>query len=89
MWERACRHAAGLDRRRDAGQPDGPGLAVGASATLTFSWTTTGARVGNHTLVATHSLTDANTANNQGSAVVAVTPKPIDIACGTSPDPPA
>ena len=57
-----------------------PGLAVGASATLTFSWTTTGAVLGNHTLVATDSLTDANPANNRGSAVVAVTPKPIDIA---------
>jgi len=56
------------------------GLAVGAQATLTFSWNTTSAAVGSHTVVASHSLADANPANNQRSAVVTVNPKLIDIA---------
>jgi len=56
------------------------GLALGASTTLTFTWNTTGATLGSHTLVATHSLADANAANNQRSVVVTVNPKPIDIA---------
>ncbi|MGH7699856.1 MAG: CARDB domain-containing protein [Gemmatimonadales bacterium] len=56
------------------------GLAAGASASLTFSWNTTGAALGSHTLVATHSLPDDNTANNQRSAVVSVNPKLIDVA---------
>jgi len=45
------------------------GLVAGASTTLTFSWNTTGASLGNHTLTASHNLTDDNSANNQGSAV--------------------
>jgi hypothetical protein len=56
------------------------GLALSASATLNFSWNTTGAATGNHTLVATHNLTDANAANNQRSAVVTVNPKVVDVA---------
>ena len=47
-------------------------LAAGAATTLTFSWNTTGASPGNHTLTATHNLTDDNAANNQGSTVSTV-----------------
>jgi hypothetical protein len=56
------------------------GLAVGAGATLSFTWNTTAAALAGHTLVATHNLTDANPANNQGSAVVTVTPPITDVA---------
>jgi hypothetical protein len=56
------------------------GLAMGASATHTFSWNSTGAALGGHTLVATQSLTDDNAANNQRSATITVTPQPADLA---------
>lgn len=49
-----------------------PGLAVGGSATLTFSWNTTGSSLGGHTLAASHGLTDDNAANDAASAVVTV-----------------
>src|SRR5439155_552255 len=56
------------------------GLSVGATSTRTFNWTTTSASLGAHTLVATHSLTDDNAANNTRSAVVTVNPQPTDLA---------
>ena len=56
------------------------GLAVGASVPLSFTWNTTGAALGNHTMVASHSLVDANAANNQRSVVVAVNPRVVDVA---------
>ena len=56
------------------------GLAVGAITTLSFSWNTASAALGSHTLVATHSLTDDNAANNQNSATVTVNPRPTDLA---------
>ena len=56
------------------------GLAAGASATRTFTWTTTNAALGGHTLVATQRLTDDNAANNTRSATVTVTPQPTDLA---------
>ncbi len=56
------------------------GLAAGASTTLVFSWNTTGAALGGHTLVATHALADDNGANNRRTTVVTVTPKPLDVA---------
>src|SRR3989449_3118513 len=56
------------------------GLAAGASTTLVFSWNTTGAALGGHTLVATHSQTDDNAANNRRTTVITVTRKPLDIA---------
>ncbi len=56
------------------------GLAVGASATRSFNWTTSSAALGNHTLVATQSLTDDNAGNNTRSAVVSVNPAPADLA---------
>src|SRR5439155_878204 len=56
------------------------GLVAGASKMLTFSWDLTSASLGDHTVIATHSLADDNSANNQRSAVVTVKPKPTDIA---------
>jgi hypothetical protein len=55
-------------------------LAVGASATRSFSWNTGTAALGGHTLVATHSLTDDNAGNNQRSATVNVMAAPADLA---------
>src|SRR5438093_1231109 len=48
------------------------GLAAGASTTLTFSWNTTGSTIGNHTLTASHSLTDDVQSNNQSNTTVTV-----------------
>ena len=56
------------------------GLAAGASATRTFTWTTTNAPLGGHTLGATQTLADENAANNTRSATVTVTPQPTDLA---------
>ena len=56
------------------------GLAVGAAATRTFTWDLTGATVGNHTLIATHTLSDDNAANNVRRVSVNVSPKPTDVA---------
>ncbi len=56
------------------------GLAAGALSTLSFSWNTTSAALGGHTLVATQSLADDNAANNQLSATVTVNPPPVDLA---------
>jgi len=57
-----------------------PGLAVGATATRTFNWNATAAALGGHTLVATHTLADANSANNQGSAAITVIAPIADVA---------
>lgn len=57
-----------------------PGLAPGAAATLSFSWNTTDAVLGGHTLVAAHDRTDDNAANDRRVAVVTVNPQPTDIA---------
>jgi subtilase family serine protease len=57
-----------------------PGLASGSSATVTFSWNTSGATLGGHALVATHGFADDNLANNQDTVVVTVLPKPTDVA---------
>ena len=56
------------------------GLTAGARATLTFSWNLTGASLGAHTLLASHTLSDDNAINNRGRLVVTVNPKPTDIA---------
>lgn len=50
------------------------GLTAGASTSLTFSWSTTSSSAGSHTLIARHGLTDDNSANNLGTAVVTVNP---------------
>ena len=56
------------------------GLAVGGGTSVTFNWSTTGAAVGGHTLVAAHTLSDANSANNQVSAVLTVNAPVTDVA---------
>ena len=49
------------------------GLSANATATLSYSWNTTGSSIGSHTLVASQTLTDDNAANNQASTTVQVT----------------
>jgi hypothetical protein len=61
-------------------QPDGvtigtqsvAGLAPGATTTLSFSWNTTSASLGAHTLSARHNFTDENAANDAASTTVQV-----------------
>lgn len=48
------------------------GLAAGASTTLTFSWDTSGASSGDHTLTASHELTDDDASNDSKSTTVTV-----------------
>ncbi len=64
------------------------GLVAGASQTLTFSWDTTGASLGDHTLTATHDLSDDNAANNSMSATVTVSEEGVQEVnvTGISPD---
>lgn len=50
------------------------GLASGASATLTFAWSTTGSSVGSHTLIARHNFADDSAANDVGLTTVTVNP---------------
>jgi hypothetical protein len=47
-------------------------LAPGAVTNLSFSWNTTAASLGDHTLAASHTLTDDNGANNQASTISVV-----------------
>ncbi|NIS37217.1 MAG: hypothetical protein GWN79_28595, partial [Actinobacteria bacterium] len=54
--------------------------AAGAGTTLTFSWSTAGSTEGDHTLTASHDLTDDDGSNDSGSAVVTVGPAVTDIA---------
>jgi subtilase family serine protease len=49
------------------------GLAVGATATVTFSWNTTGSFIGSHLLAGFHGLADGNGANNLATTSVAIT----------------
>jgi hypothetical protein len=49
-------------------------LAAGATTTLSFSWNTSAATLGPHTLAANHTLTDDNAANNSATRVVQVNP---------------
>ncbi len=48
------------------------GLFAGASTTFAFSWDTSSASLGEHTLTASHILSDDNGANNSKSATVSV-----------------
>lgn len=50
-----------------------PSLGVGVTESVAFSWNTTGISVGPHTLVASHNLTDDNTANNTVSRTIQIT----------------
>ncbi|HWC74175.1 MAG TPA: CARDB domain-containing protein, partial [Gemmatimonadales bacterium] len=56
------------------------GLAIGATATRSFTWNTAAAAVGNHTIVASQTLADDNTGNDQRSAVINVIPQPADLS---------
>ncbi len=49
------------------------GLAAGASTTLTFSWDTTDASLGEHTLIASQDFADDDASNDSGSTLVTVT----------------
>ncbi len=55
-------------------------LAANTSVIRSFSWSTANATVGGHTLVASHTLTDQNAANNQRSTTVTVVITPADVA---------
>jgi hypothetical protein len=55
------------------GQQTVAGLAAGAATTLTFSWNTTGATTGSHTLAATQSFADANATNNSATTTSTIT----------------
>ena len=57
-----------------------PGLGVSSNTSRTFSWNTTGAALGGHTLVATQTFADENAANNSTSAAVSVVAPTIDVA---------
>lgn len=48
------------------------GLTAGAFTSLTFTWDTSGASIGDHTLTASHDFVDDNAGSNSLSAVVAV-----------------
>lgn len=48
------------------------GLAAGATTTRSFSWNTASSSLGAHSLVASHSLTDDNGANNSASRTVQI-----------------
>jgi hypothetical protein len=43
------------------------GLSAGATTTVDFSWNTSGATTGTHTLLASHDLSDGNAGNNSAS----------------------
>ena len=49
------------------------GLAAGTSMTVSFSWDTTGASIGDHTLTATHNFSDDDSDNDSKSTTVTVT----------------
>jgi hypothetical protein len=48
------------------------GLAAGASTTLNYSWDTTGASLGHHTLVGSHDLPDEDNTNDSSATTVEI-----------------
>ncbi len=52
------------------------GLAAGASTPLYYTWNTTGASIGGHTLTASHDYVDGNPGNDSRSTVVTVNQVP-------------
>ena len=58
------------------------GLASGASASLTFSWNTSGASIGAHTLTGAHGFADENTPNNERSTTTTVNSPSVGIHIG-------
>jgi hypothetical protein len=55
------------------------GLSAGGFTTLTFSWSTSGTTMGDHTLTAEHDYTDDDATNDSSSATVSVTEEAADI----------
>ncbi|MFO8009149.1 MAG: CARDB domain-containing protein, partial [Candidatus Brocadiia bacterium] len=62
------------------------GLVPGASATLTFTWDTTGASLGDHVLAAAHDFADDNGTNDSDSATVNVTEESALAVTGIVPE---
>ncbi len=58
------------------------GLGAGASVTLQFTWNTTGASLGSHTLTATQGFSDENAANDQASRTVIVNSPSVGMHVG-------
>jgi len=59
-----------------------PALAAGASTTVVFPWNTSASSLGSHTLVASHSFADDNSANNTASTSVTVNTPSVIIHIG-------
>lgn len=66
----------------DIGTQTVSGLAAGASATLTFPWSTAGQALGTHTLTASHTFADDNASNDQRSTTVNVNPPSLGMHIG-------
>ena len=58
-------------------QTIGGGLPAGASSTRSFSWDTSSATLGDHSLTATHDFSDDDATNNSKSTVVTVTEEAV------------
>ena len=56
-----------------------PGMSLGSSVVRTFNWNTTGAALGNHSIVVAHTFQDSYPANNQSAVTVAVNPLSLDV----------
>jgi hypothetical protein len=56
-----------------------PGLALGASATRTFSWNTAGVALNGHILTATQKLADNNAGNNARAIMINVNPPNLHV----------
>ncbi len=59
-----------------------PGIAAGASTTLSYSWNTAASSLGAHTLTASHNRADDNAANDQASTTSTVNSASILIHIG-------
>lgn len=63
------------------------GLAAGASQTVNFSWQTSASTsLGNHTLTASHNVTDDNAGNNSKSMIVTVNAPSTVTVTGITPN---
>jgi hypothetical protein len=66
----------------DIGTQSVAGLAVGATTTRTYAWSTTGSSIGPHSLTAQHTFADENAANNQAATSVTVNPQSTSMHVG-------
>ena len=57
-----------------------PGIGTGGNTTRIFTWNTSGAALGGHTLVATQTFADENATNNSKSAAVSIVAPTTDVA---------